>query len=250
MPVEVKQFEFHSADGTWQVPIELRLCPQAHRIKLSVRRGGKALLSFPKGVRQNEILHFLREQTDWLRRALQQSKNQPAAIDLSSHLEKFPWVSVAGKLCTLECAETTARPFLVFREGEELVIFRHREGNFREADLKNLLRELATQTLLSRTQLLAKEIGATFQRVSVRNQQGRWGSCSSRGTISLNWRLVLLPPALQDYVILHELAHTREMNHSDRFWSLLAQWDSAWKENDRALTRQWGHLMDLGREAD
>lgn len=250
MPAEVKHFEFHSADGTWQVPIELRLCPQARRIKLSVRRGGKTLLSFPKGVRQHEILHFLREQTDWLRRALQQSKSQPAVSDLATHLEKFPWVSVAGKLCALECTETAARPFLVFREGEELVLFRHRRGNCHEADLKNLLRELASQTLPSRTRHLAEEIGATFQRVSVRNQQGRWGSCSSRGTISLNWRLVLLPPALQDYVILHELAHTREMNHSSLFWHQLAAWDPNWRQNDRALTRQWGHLMDLGREED
>jgi len=56
------------------------------------------------------------------------------------------------------------------------------------------------------------------RRVSVRNQRTRWGSCSRRGTISLNWRLLQAPPSVRDYIILHELMHLREMNHSPRFW--------------------------------
>ena len=57
-----------------------------------------------------------------------------------------------------------------------------------------------------------------MNRVTVRNQRTRWGSCSRRGTISLNWRLIQAPGFVRDYIILHELAHTLEMNHSDRFW--------------------------------
>jgi len=56
------------------------------------------------------------------------------------------------------------------------------------------------------------------RRVSVRNQRTRWGSCSRRGTISLNWRLIQTPPFVRDYIILHELMHLRQMNHSARFW--------------------------------
>jgi predicted metal-dependent hydrolase len=65
---------------------------------------------------------------------------------------------------------------------------------------------------------LAKLHGIEVARVSVRNQRSRWGSCSRRGTISLNWRLIQTPAWVRDYIILHELAHRREMNHSDRFW--------------------------------
>jgi predicted metal-dependent hydrolase len=65
---------------------------------------------------------------------------------------------------------------------------------------------------------LAASKGFTVRRVAVRNQRTRWGSCSRLGTISLNWRLIQTPPSVQDYIILHELAHLREMNHSRRFW--------------------------------
>jgi len=59
--------------------------------------------------------------------------------------------------------------------------------------------------------------------VSVRNQRSRWGSCSRHGTISLNWRLVQTPTFVRDYIILHELAHLKEMNHSKRFWREVAR---------------------------
>lgn len=65
--------------------------------------------------------------------------------------------------------------------------------------------------------------GFPIGRVSIRNQKTRWGSCSSRGTISINYRIVFLSPAEQDYIIVHELCHVREMNHSPRFWALVAK---------------------------
>jgi predicted metal-dependent hydrolase len=83
--------------------------------------------------------------------------------------------------------------------------------------------------------------------VSVRDQTTRWGSCSTTGTLSLNWRLILLPPMLHDHVILHELSHRRHMDHSDRFWNQLAAWDPDWKKHDRELNKRWNVIMDLGR---
>jgi predicted metal-dependent hydrolase len=79
----------------------------------------------------------------------------------------------------------------------------------------------AEKALTTRLQVLAKKQGFTYSKVSIRNQKTRWGSCSNKGAISLNMKLVALPKELIDYVILHELVHTRIHNHSRRFWAEL-----------------------------
>ena len=68
----------------------------------------------------------------------------------------------------------------------------------------------------------AAELGLTVAGVSIRNQRSRWGSCGREGQITLNWRLVLMPPAIRDYVIVHELMHLRRMDHSPAYWALVA----------------------------
>ena len=65
----------------------------------------------------------------------------------------------------------------------------------------------------------ARIMGVTYQRISMRNQKTRWGSCSSEGNLNFHWKLVLMPPEVLDYVVVHELAHRKEMNHSRKFWA-------------------------------
>jgi predicted metal-dependent hydrolase len=74
-----------------------------------------------------------------------------------------------------------------------------------------------------------------YSQVTVRAQRTRWGSCSSRGTINLNWRLMLMPSRLMDYVLAHELAHLREMNHSPAFWALVGSIFTDYRERRRDL---------------
>ncbi len=80
------------------------------------------------------------------------------------------------------------------------------------------LRTLATRELPLRVMELAALHDIIVSRITVRNQKSRWGSCSRRGTVSLNWRLIQTPSFVRDYIILHELAHRRHMNHSIKFW--------------------------------
>jgi len=103
------------------------------------------------------------------------------------------------------------------RFGTELIKCADLATDFRPVIQKHL-RKLAQQELPSRVQELSALHGIEVSRVSVRNQKSRWGSCSRKGTISLNWRLIQTPEFVRDYIILHELAHRRQMNHSDKFW--------------------------------
>jgi predicted metal-dependent hydrolase len=105
--------------------------------------------------------------------------------------------------------------------------------NLRPAVEKHLWK-LAARELPARVAELANEHGFVVRRVSVRNQKSRWGSCSRQGTVSLNWRLIQSPDFVRDYIILHELAHLKEMNHSKRFWREVARLSP-----DFALAEQW-----------
>jgi predicted metal-dependent hydrolase len=105
-------------------------------------------------------------------------------------------------------------------------------------DQERTLRDRARLELPARTFALARELGAAVSRVSVRNQRHRWGSCSPRGHICLNWRLVQVPDWVRDYVIVHELMHLRRMDHSPKFWKLVEQACPEYQAA-RAWLRRW-----------
>ena len=98
------------------------------------------------------------------------------------------------------------------------------------ADVVRELRDCARRELPARLLELAAEHRVTVARVSVRNQKWRWGSCSRNGHICLNWRLVRTPDWVRDYVLIHELMHLKRMDHSKRFWRLVAAACPAFRE--------------------
>ncbi|MDA1305799.1 MAG: SprT family zinc-dependent metalloprotease [Acidobacteria bacterium] len=110
-------------------------------------------------------------------------------------------------------------------------------------EVEMFLRALAARELPERCLALAATCGESVARVSIRNQRSRWGSCSTRRTIALNWRLVLMPPSVADYVILHELMHLRQPNHSRAFWREVASVCPEWREAERWLTLHGRDLL-------
>ncbi len=91
---------------------------------------------------------------------------------------------------------------------------------------------------------VAVETGLHFVRVQVRRQRTRWGSCSRTGTISLNVALLFQPPEVVRYLLVHELCHTRHMNHSTRFWRLVERHEPEWRRLDRRLVQGWREVPD------
>lgn len=99
----------------------------------------------------------------------------------------------------------------------------------------------AQRLITARLVELNQQYGFPYKLVSVRNQKTRWGSCSKSGTLSFNYRLLFVDPAIRDYVLVHELCHTQHMNHSVRFWQLVAQTVPNYKQLRGAL-----HALDRG----
>lgn len=86
-------------------------------------------------------------------------------------------------------------------------------------ELEAVYRKKARRRIEQRTAYFAARMGVTYGRISIRSAKTRWGSCSSEGNLNFHWKLVLMPPRVLDYVVVHELAHRKEMNHSQRFWA-------------------------------
>jgi len=98
-------------------------------------------------------------------------------------------------------------------------------------------REEAREVLVSRLRELARKFGYQFNRVTIRNQRTRWGSCSARNNISLNMKLALLPDVLRDFILLHELVHTKIKNHGKAFWAELLRVEPNARELDRRVNQ-------------
>ena len=104
-----------------------------------------------------------------------------------------------------------------------------------EDDARRAARELVTMVAEEE----AEALGVSYRRIDIRDQRTRWGSCSPRGTLSFNWRLSLAPLEVLDYVVVHELCHLREPNHSPRFWRLVTERRPGWRKQ-RAWLREHG----------
>lgn len=104
-------------------------------------------------------------------------------------------------------------------------------------ELRRFLRSTAQRYLVTRTHQLAQKMGVKFNRLTLRQQKTRWGSCSSKHNLNFNWRLVHFPPQVIDYVIIHELSHLKEMNHSAAFWQLVKTHDPEYPRHKGFLKR-------------
>lgn len=109
--------------------------------------------------------------------------------------------------------------------------------------LRNFYRRQAREYLSGRLDHFAPEMELEYDGLEIRNQRTRWGSCSTNGTISLNWRLLMASPEVIDYVIIHELAHLREANHTDAFWALVAEHDPDYQSHAQWLDQNSTKLI-------
>ena len=195
--------------GSRPVPLLLVRHPRARRYLLRLRADGTARVTVPRGGSAGAAREFVQRSLPWLQVQLERLDAHPAR---PTHWRVGAEILFRGQLTRLLADEAGRICFA----GEKLKVAEC-DGDLRPAIEKHL-RILAAHELPARLLELAAQHGLTVGRVSVRNQRTRWGSCSRRATISLNWRLIQTPDFVRDYICLHELAHLLEMNHGNRFW--------------------------------
>jgi predicted metal-dependent hydrolase len=201
---------------------------RARKYILRVRPDGSLRVTIPRGGSRREAEQFLARHRQWAA----EERLRVAARHAPVEWRAGDAIMLRGRPALLHVEDTQGGHVLVLA-GERV---RLREGvsNLRPA-AETALRRLAARELLPRLQELAAEHGLTVRRAMVRSQRSRWGSCSSRGAIALNFRLVQMPSAIRDYVLLHELMHLRQQNHSRRYWRLVEEVCPAFRDAERWL---------------
>jgi len=228
--------------------IKLRTSTRARRMRIDVSATRGVVVVVPQGTPEHRVRRFVDEKRDWIDRARDRVDTESALYDpaesgsLPERLRlralgvEYPVVFADGERVRVQCDGTRVS---VSGGGDEAS---------RRSALVAWLKAHAREHLPPRLEQLAAEHGLEYRRVAVRGQRTRWASCSGRGTISLNFKLLFLPPRLVDHVLLHELAHTRHLDHSPGFWRLLRRLDPDATLHHAALNRarrwlpQWVEL--------
>ncbi len=192
--------------------LELRVSPRATRLTLRVDASRDVVqVIVPPGVGEAEAARFVARHADWIRARL-------AAMPPRNAFEDGAVVPVLGIDHLIR--HDSAHRGGARREGGIITVGGRPE--FLARRVRDFLAAEARAEMGGRARAKAARLGAKVASVAVRDTRSRWGSCASSGRLSFSWRLILAPEFVLDYVVAHEVAHLKEMNHSHRFWKIVA----------------------------
>lgn len=190
-------------------------------VQIKALPGGETRVYAPAWMRLRDIDAIVSEKIDAIVR-MHKALDRAVNADHAAHpVGEGSLISVEGtpRKLHLQCGKRVSMK--LSEDALELTLPRpESEESVRNA-LKQTLSQLALERFRERLNLYAPRISEDYGRVTVREQKTRWGSCSSKGNLNFNWKLIQAPPEALDYVVIHELCHLREFNHSPRFWQLV-----------------------------
>lgn len=230
---------------TFELPIyTVREAPRGGkdaRLKFSAQNG--LVVVVPRGFDPARIPSILERKREWLEKMSAHFESQRRFLEPEppGHQPERIALRAIGQEWSLTYRQTRASGVsIAAREGQRLLVFGNVEDEKAVKDaLGRWLGRQAHEHLVPWARRLASERELPIERILVKSQRTRWASCSASRNLALNVRLLFLPESLVRYVLLHELAHTREMNHSKRFWAVVAALEPDYSELDEKLREAW-----------
>jgi predicted metal-dependent hydrolase len=225
------------------VPYRIRRSDRARHARIVVAPDGVEVV-VPQRFPMRKVEPFVEEKRRWIERTLRKMRESELEVG-RPELEDGGEVPYLGErlLLRVRIEPGRVRPH-VKRRGPVLTAAIGTEpGALRDA-LERWYRKQARLEVEPRLDDAVDRVGAGYTSLQIRAQQTRWASCSSSGAMSFNWRLLLAPEEVLDYVVEHEVAHLEVHDHSDRFWDLLAERCPDYEEHERWLRRH-GHALRL-----
>jgi predicted metal-dependent hydrolase len=216
----------------------VRVSARARNVRLVMKADRGLEVVIPRGFGRRQIPALVESNRDWIERAAARVEERRRRLEADPpHLPERIVLPALGEEWEVEYRRGGAPAGAVVRESAGRLVVTGDAADFdacRQALCRWLVRR-ARRTLLPRLAVLSYQHHLPYTRASVRQQRTRWGSCSRKKTVSLNARLLLVPAAAVDYILIHELCHTVEMNHSPRFWALVESHDSEYRAHKKLL---------------
>lgn len=192
---------------------------------------GQVVITAPLRLPERYIKAFVSEHWEWIA-----EKRASAEQKLNALTAERDVLLLRGKEYAFRLSvQSTKKPGVTLRGDQILVSSPTEDHQSVRAILEKWYRQQAKKYFTARVPLLADLVNRDVKTVRIGSPRSRWGSCSSRLTIALNWRLLMAPDSVSDYVIYHELAHLTHMNHSKKFWDLVAIYHISYKDAEKWL---------------
>lgn len=220
----------------------VRESARARRVTLRVGTRLGVEVVVPKGFDPRQVPGIVAGRGDWLRHQVRRLAEQGWSPEPPAMPEALE-LRALGRTVRLETAHAPRKTPRLTLSGPDCLLLSGDMENAQACRTQIVvwIKEQARLYLVPWLRELSATHGLPFERTRIRAQKSRWGSCSARGTISLNCKLVFLPRALAGHVLLHELAHLKHLNHSQEFWGLLQTLDPDCDSHDRELSGAWRH---------
>jgi predicted metal-dependent hydrolase len=211
------------------------------RINIRISQTGRVTVSAPRETPDRQIVSTVAAKRSWVLRhleSLEQSRERNNPLrNLLLRGQSMPVTLRPGR----------RRRGKVLEE-DGIIVVQTLSGSDEESlkTLESWLTALAREELSERSRAISARLDIPFKRLFLRNQRTRWGSSSGRGNISLNWRIIMTPPPIRDYLIVHELCHQRQLNHSPAYWTLVRRYYPDYRKAEEWLKANRG-IMGLFR---
>jgi len=211
----------------------IRVSARARRLTVRVHVGGRVEVVVPQGVTPNVVRAFVNRNTSWIdRKVAEMGRIAGPSLQMPESVE----FAVTGERIGVEWRVGGARSW---RHEGALLTVEALDLRAAYVVLREWLLAAARERLVPKISALAQQLGYELSGVIIRRQRTRWGSCSSRGSVSLNCSLMFMQPEVVRYLMIHELSHLAHMNHSDRFWRTVESHEPDYRSLDRQLTAGW-----------
>ncbi|MDI9478919.1 MAG: SprT family zinc-dependent metalloprotease [Bacillota bacterium] len=204
----------------------------------------------PERLTDRQIRKIVKEKSNWIikkQEELKKIKNVNVKEFING--EKLPFL---GQLYELEVIETvdTRGVLIALKDGKfQIKVFSNMKSYDRREEIKRKLIEWykkeARTKYSERVEFYRKKLGVSYNKISIRDQKTRWGSCSNKGNLNFNWRLIMAPPSILDYIVVHELAHFIHANHGRDFWKLVENIIPDYREKREWLKINGYKLMNI-----